>query len=335
MKNKFTLDVDYIIKEMNPLIRGVNKNTNNLHEETIFLRSEQNKINIEKRGRKEEQILMNVKTFKKFCMKADTKRSETILDYYVNLEECNQEFTEYSLQETQKLLKEKDEKIKSLENQPSYYPVPKDQFCYVLQENTQLGTNIYKFGMTKFLNERKKPYKTAQSLGVKEVFTFKTNNCALVEKVVKNIIDNYKFGALQGGTEFYDIKLEYLINVIKVSGTFIDTLYGTKDNITKPDLIKHINNNLIKNLYGSEEYIKTFLPETILNSCQDIFNENHKNIKKKLKKHLSKNEINDISDNMCDDFNKAVNNILPEYDDFDLDELLSINEPKKLIQELN
>ena len=67
-------------------------------------------------------------------------------------------------------------------------------------------------------------------------------------------------------------------------------------------------------------------------SCQDIFNENHKNIKKKLKKHLNKNVINEITDNMCDDFNKAVNNILPEYDDFDLDELLSIDEPKFLFK---
>ena len=50
---------------------------------------------------------------------------------------------------------------------------------------------------------------------------------------------------------------------------------------------------------------------------------------------LNKNVINEITDNMCDDFNKAVNNILPEYDDFDLDELLSIDEPKILIQELN
>jgi hypothetical protein len=41
------------------------------------------------KGRPEDVVMMNIKTFKKFCMKADTKRADDILDYYIKLEELN------------------------------------------------------------------------------------------------------------------------------------------------------------------------------------------------------------------------------------------------------
>ena len=47
-----------------------------------------------------------------FC--TGTSVAKLILDYYIKLETCNQDYILNSLQETQKLLKEKDEYIKSL-----------------------------------------------------------------------------------------------------------------------------------------------------------------------------------------------------------------------------
>jgi hypothetical protein len=287
LKTKFILDIDYIITI--PLIGG--------------------KLNL---GRPEEQILMNIKTFKKFCMKADTKRSDTILDYYIKLETCNQDFILHSLQETQKLLKEKDDKIKSLEK-PNYYDVPKSQWVYIFQEISKRGQNIYKIGLaSKSVDKRKKNYKTYSSDGFEEIFRFNTNNCYLLEHIIKQLLYKYKYGheSEKGGTEYYQCNIEYIKYVIKISATFIDTLFGTNEQISKPELIKHINNNLVKNLFGSDEYIKTFLPETILNSCQSTFNENHKVIKNKLKKHFAKNKIHEVTDNMCNDFNDAIDSIL-------------------------
>lgn len=291
--SKFIINTDYIIKEMNAPIGA-----------------------FKKAGKTEEQILMNIKTFKKFCMKADTKRSDTILDYYIKLETCNQCYILNSLQETQKLLKEKDEQIKILQK-PIYFDVPKEQWIYILQEISKEGQNIYKIGLaSKSVDKRKKSYKCYASDGFKEIFRFNTNNCFLLENIVKQLLYKYKYRHVseKGGTEYFECDIEYIKNIIKISATFIDTLFGTHENITKPDLIKYINNNLIKNLYGSDDYIKTFLPETIINSCQDIFNENNKNIKKKLKKHLAKTEINDITDNMCEEFNDAIKNIFTLQD---------------------
>jgi hypothetical protein len=204
--------------------------------------------------------------------------------------------------------------------------VPKSQWLYIFQEICKKGQNIYKVGLaSKSVDKRKKGYKCYASDGFEEIFRFNTNNCYLLENITKQLLYKYKYRHVseKGGTEYFQCDIEYIKNIIKISGTFIDTLFGTHEQITKPDLIKHINNNLIKNLYGSDDYIKTFLPESILNSCQDIFNENNKNIKKKLKKHLAKTEINDITDNMCEEFNNAIQNILPDVtlDDIDIDEL--------------
>ena len=55
----------------------------NVNYKIVFLQSQENL----KGGRPTEQILMTVNTFKKFCMKAGTKKSDEIHDYYIKLEE--------------------------------------------------------------------------------------------------------------------------------------------------------------------------------------------------------------------------------------------------------
>ena len=37
-------------------------------------------------GQNKEQIMMTINTFKKFCLKSDTKKSDEIHDYYIKLE---------------------------------------------------------------------------------------------------------------------------------------------------------------------------------------------------------------------------------------------------------
>jgi hypothetical protein len=262
-------------------------------------------------GRPKENILMTIKCFKKLYLKSNTKKADEIHDYYIKLEKCNQKCLEKSLQ---KLLQEKDNKIKELEK-PIYFEVPKEQWIYVFQEISKKGQNIYKIGLaSKSVDKRKQNYKTYASDGFEEIFRFNTNNCFLLENVVKQLLYKYKYRHVseKGGTEYYESDIEYIKNIIKISGAFIDTLFGTHDNISKTELVKIINNNIIKNLYGSDEYIKTFLPEIIVNNCQKTFNENQKNIKKKFKKYLDKNDRNEIAEKMCENFNEVLKSILPE-----------------------
>jgi hypothetical protein len=291
LTSKFIMDTDYIINEMNPPIGGFKKG-----------------------GKTEQQILMNIKTFKKFCMKADTKRADIILDYYIKIESCQQDFLLHSLQETHLELKQKDEQIKLLEK-PPYYDVNKTQFVYIFQEISKKGQNIYKVGLAKTnVDKRKKSYKTYSSDGVEECFRFQTHNCYIVENITKQLLFKFQYGneSSQGGTEYFKCNLEYIKNIIKTVGSIIDTLFGTHDNISIPQIIKHLNNNLIHNLLG-EDYIQTFLPEIILQSCQNTFDSNNKHIKKKFKKLINKSQINNISDNIQNDFNSAIELILHDF----------------------
>lgn len=45
-------------------------------------------------GRPKEQILLTIKCFKKFCLKANTSEAEKIYDYYIQLEEVINEYFE-------------------------------------------------------------------------------------------------------------------------------------------------------------------------------------------------------------------------------------------------
>ena len=96
-KNDFVIDFDNVWKWL-----GFTRKDNSkrllekffiieIDYKIIFRRTEENKIKVETRGRKEENIMLNVNTFKKFCLKADTKKADEVHDYYVRLEELLQE----------------------------------------------------------------------------------------------------------------------------------------------------------------------------------------------------------------------------------------------------
>ena len=146
-----------------------------------------------------DSIFMNINTFKKLCVKADTKRADTILDYYIKIEGCQNEFFKHSFKQNnllmkQKdeqnnlLLKEKDNKIKLLEGEP-YCDVNKTQFVYIFQESCKIGQSIYKIGLTAGnVDKRKAGYKTSSSDGIVEKFRFQTHNCNLLEHITKDLL---------------------------------------------------------------------------------------------------------------------------------------------------
>jgi len=67
LTKNFTLDIDFIIPEVAGKIE---------------------------KGRPIETIMLNVNTFKKFCLKANTKKADEIHDYYIKLEELLHETIE-------------------------------------------------------------------------------------------------------------------------------------------------------------------------------------------------------------------------------------------------
>jgi len=105
----FKIDIDYKIEKA-PATSG-----------TAFDKENKDEKNKETRGNK-EKVLMTINTFKKFCLKAGTKKADEIHDYYIKLEELlqemmNEESAELRLQleTTQEQLQEKDKLIETLE----------------------------------------------------------------------------------------------------------------------------------------------------------------------------------------------------------------------------
>ena len=64
-------------------------------------------------GLNKQQILMPVNTFKKLCMKANTKKADEIHDYYVNLEEVLQETITEESEELKNKLETKDKELET------------------------------------------------------------------------------------------------------------------------------------------------------------------------------------------------------------------------------
>lgn len=72
LEKNFTIDIDYQIKKTAPQVGGAVLETVN-------------------GGQNKETILLTVNAFKKFCLKANTKKADEIHDYYIKLEELLQE----------------------------------------------------------------------------------------------------------------------------------------------------------------------------------------------------------------------------------------------------
>ena len=68
-------------------------------------------------GHNREIIMMNIKTFKKFCLKAGTKKADEIHDYFIKLEETLQEIINDESNELRLQLEEKDSIITEKESE--------------------------------------------------------------------------------------------------------------------------------------------------------------------------------------------------------------------------
>jgi hypothetical protein len=91
LEKHFTEDTDYKIETITPPIGGVIKERGGAH--------------------RKEKIMLNIKTFKKFCLKSDTEKSNEIHDYYIKLEEILQDVLLEQTDELRLQLGQKDNEL--------------------------------------------------------------------------------------------------------------------------------------------------------------------------------------------------------------------------------
>lgn len=156
-------------------------------------------------GHNKEIIMMNISTFKKFCLKAGTKKADEIHEYYMKLEEIiqetiNEECSEIKLQlEQNKLVLENVAKISEKEKEKLKEDTLIEQFplntqcIYIgLIDNKTLGKpnskmyheSLIKFGQSNNLTDRVKCHKNTYD-NFRLYAAFKVKNKIEIENAIK------------------------------------------------------------------------------------------------------------------------------------------------------
>ncbi len=146
-KNDFVIDLDNVWKwldfsQKDAAKRVVEKNFNINKDYKIFAPQVGGAKKDNRGGHNKEIIMLNVETFKKFCLKAGTKKADEIHDYFIKLENIMFEITkEESNELKQQVLKlenkNKDMELKIIKQKEL------DNEKFMLKEYTNAGHIIY------------------------------------------------------------------------------------------------------------------------------------------------------------------------------------------------
>lgn len=143
-------------------------------------------------GHNKETIMLNIKTFKLFCMKAGTKKADQTHEYYVKLEELLHEVVQEETVEL-RLQLENHKKIANNEKELIREKTILEQFPNNVQcvyygkiDNTNdKNESLIKFGNSNFLRDRVESHKRTFT-GFRLVNAFKVCNKTHIENAIKN-----------------------------------------------------------------------------------------------------------------------------------------------------
>ena len=189
----FTIHIDYKVEKAAPLLGGAAFQDNNPPK------------NIGGAGLNKETIVLNVNTFKKFCLKAGTKKADEVHDYYIKLEELlqetiNEESNELRLQlsnnqeeklriqdeknkieeENKKLLKKYVKKQKDITNQQNVV------YLMATEESEKIGE--YVIGKSVDLDNRKEEYDHNKLHDFKVVYHRSCPNSKIMDIVEASVL---------------------------------------------------------------------------------------------------------------------------------------------------
>lgn len=152
-------------------------------------------------GHNKETILMNIRTFKLFCLKAGTKKAEQIHEYYIKLEETLQEVVQEESDELKLQLENKEKELKCKESELEKKDIeknrirektlienfPSNQQCvyYGLVDNvSDNNEKLVKFGNSNNLKNRVCNHKDTYS-NFRLINAFRVENKLQIENAMK------------------------------------------------------------------------------------------------------------------------------------------------------
>ena len=188
-------------------------------------------------GCNKEQILMTIKTFKKFCMKARTDKADEIHDYYIKLEELLHETLKEESEELRLKLLSKETLIKSQEKELN--KLKKVKNCIYIG-HTNVYNNMTKIGITEDLARRLESHKSSNP-HFEYLFTYKSENAIVIENHIKLLLKNWK----SNKSEWFSVSTEHLKILVE---HYIDLYDNHKFNESVGNIIKFISNLNYKKL---------------------------------------------------------------------------------------
>jgi phage anti-repressor protein len=198
-------------------------------------------------GQNKEQILMTINTFKRFCMKAGTKKAEQIHEYYINLEETLQEVINEECSQLREQIENQTQQIQTNEQEKKRlrektllknFP-PNTQCIYygIIDNKTTENERVVKFGNSNYLQNRVETHKkTFDNFFL--LNAFKVENKVQIETAMKN-----------------DPLLKTLRRTIRIQGTPQTELLCI-DNHTYEQIDKQIEDIIQSVEYNPENYNK-------------------------------------------------------------------------------
>jgi phage anti-repressor protein len=219
-----------------------------------------------KGGHNKETFMLKVNTFKKFCLKAGTKKGDEIHDYYLKLEETLHEVIEEESNELklqlENQLHQSEEDGKKIREKTLIEQFPKNTQCVYYGTIDDVSNNnekLIKYGNSNDLNSRKTKHKLTYT-NFRLINAFKVDNKLQIENAIKEnklFCERHRTITLSGKNYVELINIEGLsfYEIDKTIKEIISNIEFTQENYLK---LVHENKLLKKEI---EHYRMSLLPE--------------------------------------------------------------------------
>ena len=268
-KNDFVIDLDNIWKWLgfSQKIKAkqmLEKNFIIDKDYKLLLYQQVKQTNDTKGGHNKETIMLNIRTFKRFCLKAGTKKADEIHEYYIKLEEILQEVI---LEESNELRLQLDQKDKLLEKSEidkikirektllEQFPNNTQCVYYGIIDNvSSKNEKLIKFGISNNLKNRVIKHKDTY-LNFQLINAFEVKNKLQIENAIKE----------------HPLFIERQRTITIKNKNYVEIL--NREEISFTDLDKIIKDIITNIEYSPENYIKILEENISLKKQLDEKNE--------------------------------------------------------------
>ena len=263
------------------------------------------KRNLGGSGLNKENILLTVNTFKKFCLKAGTKKADEIHDYYIKLEELlhetvNEETNELKLQLTKaehnlknevvqrQILKAKYERF--LDRRIDIDKFEKRSCVYII--GCHETPDRFKIGYTGDLNKRFSDYHTEMTYNPVVYYKKYVEEAKFIESVIHHVLRKFRIynnkewfktddkqifiDALENIVSFFEIEDKKHENVIDIKIAFDKNEYTNEHLMIKTDDIlsnSETDNEILSEKENTEDILSDEPLEEKTESDNEILSE--------------------------------------------------------------